>query len=77
MTRALQAFRISALFALLLIAIGQNPPASALGLCSVEYCDCRGCQCQGMNTCCQAVCGECLADINDPASPNYLGCDIE
>lgn len=75
MTRALQAIRIGALFALLLIVFGQNPSASARGLCSMEYCDCSGCQCQGMITCCEAVCGECLADINDPNSPNYLGCD--
>jgi len=77
MARALQAFRIGSLFACLLIVVGQNPPASALGLCSVEYCDCTGCQCQGMITCCQAVCGECLADINDPTSLNYLGCETE
>ena len=64
MTRTLQAFRIGALFAFLLIVIGQNPSASALGLCSVESCDCTtGCQCQGMITCCEAVCGECLADL--------------
>jgi len=64
MTRALQAFRIGALFAFLLIVAGQQPSASALGLCSVEYCDCTGCQCQGMVTCCEAVCGECLADLS-------------
>jgi len=75
MSRALQAFRISALFALLLIVAGQTPSASAFGLCSVEYCDCTGCQCQGMITCCEAVCGDCLAEINDPTSPNYLGCE--
>jgi hypothetical protein len=41
----------------------------------MESCDCTSCQCQGMVTCCQAVCEECWADLHDPASPNYLSCD--
>ena len=77
MTRAFQAFRIGVLCALLFIAFGQNPSASARGLCSMEYCDCTSCQCQGMPTCCESVCGDCWADINDPTSPNYLGCETE
>jgi len=76
MKRSYQALRIGILCLLLFVVVGiAQEDANALGLCSMEYCDCTWCQCQGMITCCESVCGECWADINDPTSPNYLACD--
>lgn len=74
MNRSYQALRIGFLCMLLSVAVGQ-PDASSRGLCSMEYCDCTSCECQGMATCCQSVCEECWVDINDPNSPNYLACN--
>ena len=81
MTRSHQALRTGFLCTFLFIVVSLvqafTPAASARGLCSMEYCDCTHCQCLGMALCCQSVCGECWEDINDPNSPNYLGCDTE
>jgi hypothetical protein len=62
----LQALRIGFLCTLLFLVAGiawEDARAYALGLCSLESCDCTSCQCQGMITCCESVCAECRADL--------------
>jgi hypothetical protein len=64
MNRTLQALRLGFLCTFLFLVLGTRPSSTAaLGLCSMEYCDCTSCQCQGMVTCCESVCGECWADL--------------
>jgi hypothetical protein len=65
MNRSLKALRVGflALFVLTVAGLTQER-AGAKGLCSVEWCDCTTCHCNGFTLCCEDSCAGCRADLD-------------
>jgi hypothetical protein len=66
MNRSLKTLRVGFLCMFLFIVVGvTQEKAGAKGLCSVEWCDCTTCHCNGFTACCEDSCAQCFAELND------------